>query len=582
MAAVRKFDDNVTPSGDSASYSVEYKNIVASLVGSALSLLDNYEKTRTREDELVRILSKILSASRLEDHPQIASVAENIKTITESIISGKIIVSRSAVSTIKTALLEIQSSVLDNNFVANPTLLNELKAILRSAKSDEKDYLFIKKLHVLLIDDDEFAQYKIQRNIGSSINLDTCSNVVDASEKLPKGQYDAVLCHYDPSDKKIVGFFNEYSRRLPIIAMSISEDPKLVQLVGKAGARDFIVKNDPSIKRLPRSLHKVTNEWARKSAISDYQKLLSTPSVRKILKELTSGSRLSQKLQSKVEYDSRLVNSLKDHEKALQNLINASYLIKRPSQLKLACPACRSINLVTNFLCQNCRASNFTRGNVLEHNKCGHADLESNFQQGNKLVCSKCSKELKLIGVDYFRIISALKCKECQNIFTIPEISYDCNSCGNAGFSLSDGSWSQIYSYEVNPDKLEEIKRNIISLSPIEDFLRGKGYEVKLDEAMSGHSQQQQSGQFDLIAEKNTDLIVVSVIGADIENAITKLLDLDNIGKFDQRRITKYAILLSEPTEVARNLIDKFGMIAILLENEREMLTKFTDNFKEQ
>jgi hypothetical protein len=163
----------------------------------------------------------------------------------------------------------------------------------------------------------------------------------------------------------------------------------------------------------------------------------------------------------------------------------------------------------------------------------------------------------------------------------MPEISYDCNSCGNAGFSLSDGSWAQTYSYEINPDKLEEIKQNIISLSPIEDFLRGKGFEVKLDEAISGHSQQQHGGQFDLIAEKITDLIVVSVIGSDIENAITRLLDLDNIGKFDQRRITKYAILLSEPTEVARNLIEKFDMIAILLENEKEMLAKFRDNFKE-
>jgi DNA-binding NarL/FixJ family response regulator len=581
MTAVRKFDENISDSGDHPSYTAEYKNIVTSLLESALSLLDTYEKNRTHEEELLRTVSKILSASRMEDHPPIASIAEKIKTIIESMISGKIIISVPTLKTIKTSLLEIQSSVQYNNVISNPTLLQDLKAILRGAKSDEKDYLFIKKLHVLLIDDDEFAQYKIRKSIGSSINLDTCSNVTEGANRLSKGHYDAIVCHYDPSDKKIVGFFNQFSRKLPIIAMSISEDPKLVQLVGKAGARDYIVKNDSSINRLPRSLHKVTNDWARKSAISDYQKLLSTPSVRKILKELTSGARLSQKLQSKVEYDSKLINSIKDHEKALQNLINASYLVKQPTQLKLACPACKSINLVTNYLCQNCRASNFTRGNVLEHNKCGHADLESNFQQDNKLICSKCSKELKLIGVDYFRIISALKCKECQNIFTMPEISYDCNSCGNAGFSLSDGSWAQTYSYEINPDKLEEIKQNIISLSPIEDFLHGKGFEVKLDEAISGHSQQQQhAAQFDLIAEKKTDLIVVSVIGSDIENAITRLLDLDNIGKFDQRRITKYAILLSEPTEVARNLIEKFEMIAILLENEKEMLAKFKDNFK--
>lgn len=578
MTAIRKFGENIARSGDSSAYSVEYKNIVTNLVGSALSLMDNYEKERNHY-ELLRTISKILSASRMEDHPGIAAFAENIKSIIESMISGKIIVSKSTLNTIKTCLLKIRSSLQDNIVSTDPTLIENLKAILSGATSDERDYLFVKKLHVLLIDDDEFAQFKILRNIGSSIILDTCANVTDGLVRLAKDHYDAILCHYDPLDEEILGFFNQYSQKLPIVAMSISEDPKLVQLIGKTGARDFIVKNDSGIKRLPRSLHKVTNEWAHKSSMADYQRLLSAPSIRKILKELMSGARLSQKVQSKIEFDSKLVNSLKDHAKALQNLINAGYLIKQPTQLKLACQICKSINLVTNYLCQNCRASNFTRGNVLEHNKCGHADLESNFQQDNKLICSKCNRELKLIGVDYFRVISALKCRECQNIFTMPEISYDCNSCGNAGFSLSDGSWTQIYNYEINPEKLEEIKQNIISLSPIEDFLRGKGFEVKLDEAIPGRSQP--VGPFDLVAEKKTELIVASVIGSDVENAISKLLDLDDVGKFDQRRITEYAILFYEPTEVASNLIDKFGIIPILLENEKEMLSKFTENFRE-
>jgi len=578
MTAVRKFDNSITYSSNSSPYTPEYQNIVSTLVDDTISLFDNYEESRTH-NELLRTISRILSASRMEDHPEIASIAENIKSIIESMISGKIISTKATLDTIKTCLLQVRSSLQNNVIITDPTLVEKLKAILRGAKSDDRDYLFVKKLRVLLIDDDEFAQFKILRNIGSSINLDICSNVSDASTKITKDHYDAILCHYDPSDKKIVEFFNQYSRNIPIVAMSISEDPKLVQLVGKAGARDFIVKNDSGIKWLPRSLHKVTNDWDRKTTITDYQRLLSAPSVRKILKELMSGTRLSQKVQSKIEFDSKLINSLKDHSKALQNLINAGYLVKQPTQLKLACQACKSINLVTNYLCQNCRASNFSRGNVLEHNKCGHADLESNFQQDNKLICSKCNKELKLIGVDYFRIISALKCRECQNIFTIPEISYDCNGCGNSGFSLSDGSWTQIYNYEINPEKLEEIKQNIISLSPIEEFLLGKGFEVKLDESISVNSQP--VGPFDLIAEKKTELIVASVIGSEIENAITKLLDLDDVGKFDQRRITKYGILFSEPTEVARNLIDKFGIISVLMENEKEMLIKFTENFKE-
>ncbi len=75
-------------------------------------------------------------------------------------------------------------------------------------------------------------------------------------------------------------------------------------------------------------------------------------------------------------------------------------------------------------------------------------------------------------------------------------------------------------------------------------------------------------------------MILVSVIGSEIENAVSKLLELDNVSKFIQRKVSKYAILFAEPTEVARNLIDKFDILPILVEHEREMGNKFKENFK--
>ncbi len=84
-----------------------------------------------------------------------------------------------------------------------------------------------------------------------------------------------------------------------------------------------------------------------------------------------------------------------------------------------------------------------------------------------------------------------------------------------------------------------------------------------------------------MIAEKETDLIVISLIGTDIENSISRLIDLDNVGKFAQRRVTKYAILFSEPIEVARTLIDKFGIIQVVIENENEMLSRFKEKYLE-
>jgi len=136
-----------------------------------------------------------------------------------------------------------------------------------------------------------------------------------------------------------------------------------------------------------------------------------------------------------------------------------------------------------------------------------------------------------------------------------------------------------MYKYELSTEKLEEIRQNIISLSPIERFLRDKGFEIKLDEALTIESLSY--GPFDLIAERKTELIVVSLIGAEIENSISRLIDLDNVGKFAQGRVTKYAILFSEPIEVARTLIGKFGIIPVVMENENEMLARFKENYME-
>jgi hypothetical protein len=84
-----------------------------------------------------------------------------------------------------------------------------------------------------------------------------------------------------------------------------------------------------------------------------------------------------------------------------------------------------------------------------------------------------------------------------------------------------------------------------------------------------------------LVAENRINLILASLIGSEIENALARLIDLDNAGKHTQQKVIKYAILFSDPTEIARNLIDKFGIIPIIIENENEMLSRFKENFKE-
>lgn len=108
-----------------------------------------------------------------------------------------------------------------------------------------------------------------------------------------------------------------------------------------------------------------------------------------------------------------------------------------------------------------------------------------------------------------------------------------------------------MYNYEINVEKLDQIKQNIVSLSPIEEYLRQKGYEIGLDEIISFESQS--FGPFDLVAENRTNLILASLIGSEIENALARLIDLDTQQKVNkyldtQQKVNKYAILFSDRT----------------------------------
>jgi hypothetical protein len=60
---------------------------------------------------------------------------------------------------------------------------------------------------------------------------------------------------------------------MPIVAISISGDPKFIQMATKAGAMDYIIKSESGIKRIPRSLHGVVNEWIRRANSSEIDEM---------------------------------------------------------------------------------------------------------------------------------------------------------------------------------------------------------------------------------------------------------------------------------------------------------------------
>ena len=83
------------------------------------------------------------------------------------------------------------------------------------------------------------------------------------------------------------------------------------------------------------------------------------------------------------------------------------------------------------------------------------------------------------------------------------------------------------------------------------------------------------------MAQKQDQTILLIILGSDIEENFAKLVDLDTVSKTMPGRISKYAVIFSEPREVTKSLLKRFGIVPILVENVNSMLEKFKENYTE-
>jgi hypothetical protein len=263
----------------------------------------------------------------------------------------------------------------------------------------------------------------------------------------------------------------------------------------------------------------------------------------------------------------------------LEKLVSAKYLTKYPNGLTIACPKCQSVNISSHYICQNCNSSDFVKGEVMEHNKCGYTDLSMVFEDRSldKLICPKCNKELKLIGVDYFRLESAFKCKKCTIIFSNPFQTFDCNDCNLKDIKYTELGWKNIYTYSLSTSKIAEIKQQVVSLDDVEKHFVNSGFKVNTEYMV--HSNYQTLGPFDLVAQKNDITIIVSSLGDDIEDNVSKLFELNMIDKVISGKVHKIVLLFSEPKEVTKNLMDNYNIQPIVIEDISKLFETFKNEF---
>jgi len=214
----------------------------------------------------------------------------------------------------------------------------------------------------------------------------------------------------------------------------------------------------------------------------------------------------------------------------VEGLASAGILVKRFSDKFLYCPQCRSINIRPIYCCPRCGSGNVIRGRILEHLACKYTGIDAEFFVKGRLICPKCSQELRISGTDHRSLGVLYKCRDCGELSPQPSIKWSCLNCSSVTLGDKIGQ-VDAYSYSLNEEKRKWIEFELKPKAQLSQFLRHRGYEVKENATVKGRSGAEHI--FDLLASRD-DGIMVHNIAIGIEIA-SRPIELNRVFSFDNK-----------------------------------------------
>lgn len=144
-------------------------------------------------------------------------------------------------------------------------------------------------------------------------------------------------------------------------------------------------------------------------------------------------------------------DSLSFHKRMVQKgYLKLSNLVDRIQ----VCPVCMHTHLMFIENCPYCENSDLSEENIIHHFRCANVSKEEDYVVEDKLICPKCHRELRHIGVDYDRPSSIYICNSCKKSFMDAGMKVLCTNCGNA-FNTEELRPFDFYDYTITPEGYE-------------------------------------------------------------------------------------------------------------------------------
>jgi len=208
--------------------------------------------------------------------------------------------------------------------------------------------------------------------------------------------------------------------------------------------------------------------------------------------------------------DARLYAHRREILKALEE---EGILSKTIESRAVACPHCRSLNVVTRLSCPNCKSTNVELTNIISHKVCGYAGLSMDFKKNDKLVCPNCG--LELASEDDYNILGRIfYCHNCGRKTIKPELLFECLDCENK-FDLETVLHLPLYQYVIDLEKIDRYLEKRLHVL-ITELLTKAGFIILPENAFKGRSGI--THRFDIAALKDDAKLGIVLLKGDISS----------------------------------------------------------------
>ena len=148
------------------------------------------------------------------------------------------------------------------------------------------------------------------------------------------------------------------------------------------------------------------------------------------------------------------------------------------------CDRCSSSRFNVREECVECRSPDISEEPYLHHFRCAYQGPESDFQQGNQLICPKCRYEVSKFSIDYDKPGSIMKCGACGHASSEPNVGLLCIDC-QAHYDGDTAKTRDIFSYRISERGLAYLEAGRMLLGPKRKLMRFAELPIQLIVALN-------------------------------------------------------------------------------------------------